>query len=190
MLSQLLGFLLLLLLWTPVAVVADLASIRNALDVINDGLRRVDLATIGLPATASALAALEAIAVPLVENATAVITASTPLGFEDSQNLVVATQALRSNLNISINDFIAQKPLLDASGQSASLLASLAAEGNVTLKMASALLSKLDPQATQAQASLTQVREVLYVILVKGSGGLLEAWLCSDCSIEKKLTCD
>lgn len=154
----------LLLLSTPLAVVADLASIRNVLDVINDGLRRVDLATIGLPATGPALLKLEAIAVPLLENATTVILASEPLGFQDSQSLVAATQALRFNLNISINDFIAQKPLLDAAGQSSGLLADLAAEANITLKMSTALLSKLDPGATQAQASLAQVADILYVI--------------------------
>lgn len=165
-----------LLLSTPFAVVADLVSIKNALDVINEGLRRVDLATIGLPATAPALLELEAIAVPLLENATAVFTASEPLGFEDSQSLVIATQALRSNLNVSINDFIAQKPVLDASGQSGALLSRLAAEANVTLKMSSALLSKLDPTATQAQASLAQVANILYVSLILGVERRLMKW--------------
>lgn len=153
-----------LLLTTPLAVVADLTSIKNALDIINEGLRRVDLATIGLPATAPALLELEAIAVPLLENATAVFTASEPLGFEDTQSLVIATQALRSNLNVSINDFIAQKPLLDASGQASMISSQLASEASAALKMSSALLSKLDPEATQAQASLAQVANILYVI--------------------------
>lgn len=154
----------LLLLTTPLLAVADLASIKNALDIMNEGLRRVDLATIGLPATAPALLALEAIAIPLLENATAVFAASDVLGFQDSQSLVIATQALRNNLNVSINDFIAQKPLLDASGQSGLLLTRLAEEANVTLQMSSVLLSKLDPGATQAQASLAQVASILYVI--------------------------
>lgn len=158
MFSQLVRFLL---VSTPLVVVADLASVRNALDIINDGLRRVDLATIGLPATAPALMQLEAIAVPLLENATTVIASSEPLGLEDSQSLVVATQALRFNLNISVNDLIAQKPLLDAAGQSSAILSALGAESNVTLMLSSALLSKLDPSATQAQASLAQVAEVL-----------------------------
>ncbi|KAJ4408028.1 hypothetical protein N0V82_009793 [Gnomoniopsis sp. IMI 355080] len=144
----------------PLAVVADLNSIKNALDIINEGLRRVDLATIGLPATAPALLELESIAVPLLENATAVFTASEPLDFEDTQSLVIATQALRSNLNVSINDFIAQKPLLDASGQASKISAQLASEANAALKMSSALLSKLDPDATQAQASLAQVANI------------------------------
>lgn len=120
---------------------ADLISIRNALDTINEGLRRGDIAILGLQnGTGPALLALQAQTIPLLQNATAVIEASAPLNFEASHSLVFATQALRFNINVTIYDLAAQKPVLVAVNQTGSVLNALSAQMGVALRLATALL--------------------------------------------------
>lgn len=140
----------------------DVTSIQNALDIINEGIRRADIATIGLQnGTGPALAALESHAGALLTNATAVIGASAPLDLQDSLSLTVSTRALRSNLNLSLNDLIAQKPLLDAAGESRLLLGAITGEKDLGLALANALVSKLDPGAGEPLRALSELMDAL-----------------------------
>lgn len=140
----------------------DVTSIQHALNIINEGIRRTDIATIGLQnGTGPALATLESHARALLTNATAVIAASAPLDLQDSLSLTVATRALRSNFNLSLNDLIAQKPLLDAAGQSQQLLSAIMEEKNLGLAMANTLISKLDPGAGQPLSALSELTGAL-----------------------------
>lgn len=140
----------------------DVTSIQNTLETINESLRRVDIATIALQnGTGPALLTLESDAVPLLMNATTVIGASPPLNLQDSNNLGASIEALRSNLVISINDFIAQEPLLAAAGQKQTVLMALVAERNFTSDLTNTLSSKLDPAANGTKLVLSQIADVL-----------------------------
>lgn len=142
----------------------DITAIQNTLETINEGLRRVDIATIALQnGTGTALQTLESDAVPLLVNATAIIRVSPLLNLQDSNSLGAAAEALRSNLLISINDFIAQEPLLAAAGQKQTILQALVAERNSTLDLTNTLSSKLDPAAGNTKLALSQIMAVLCV---------------------------
>lgn len=136
----------------------DLASIQSSLDAINVGLQRVDTAILGLASgTGASLLELGQQAVPLLQNASAQIRQSEPLSLEDSLNLATTTQALRQNTNLTINDLIAQKPLLDQAGSSPLVAAGLQQQRDASNDLAIALTSKVAPNTPNVVPALNEL---------------------------------
>ncbi|KAL1870746.1 hypothetical protein Daus18300_005066 [Diaporthe australafricana] len=136
----------------------DLASIQTSLDAINVGLQKVDTAILGIAqGTGASLLQLGAQAVPLLQNASAQIRQSSPLSLEDSLNLATTTMALRKNTNLTINDLIAQKPLLDQAGSSALVAAGLGQQRDASSDLAVALASKVAPDTPNVVQSLDEL---------------------------------
>lgn len=135
---------------------ADLASIQSALDTINSGLRNLDTALISLnQGTAGSLLELGQASVPVLQNATQIIMQSAPLSLSDVQSLSTSTAALRQNVNLTINDFIAQKPLFDSLQTSPLVLQGLQGSKDAAVQLGQALVSKFPPEA----ATMPQVNE-------------------------------
>lgn len=113
-------YLGLLLLSTTSAVANDVSrrdiqAIQNALNEVNLELERIDIAILELQSgTAPALEQLEATSITALQNATLVIQASERLDMQNSESLAAATDALRSNLNVTVIDAVRQKSVLDA----------------------------------------------------------------------------
>lgn len=136
----------------------DLASIQSSLDAINVGLQRVDTAILGLASgTGASLMQLGQQAVPLLQNASAQIRQSQPLTLEDSLNLATTTMALRQNTNLTINDLIAQKPLLDQAGSSPLVAAGLQQQRDASNDLAVALASKVAPDTPNVVPALNEL---------------------------------
>lgn len=140
-----LGLLSLLVL--PAA--ADLASIQGALDSINAGLRDLDTAVLNLNEQNQAtLVEIGAQAVPKLQSAIQIIQQSAPLSLQDAASLSTATAALRQNSNLTINDFIAKKPLFEAMNTTGLVLQSLVADKAASVALGQALVAKI-PDAAQ-----------------------------------------
>lgn len=154
---------LLLLLSTTAALVAgDVVSIQNALNALNQGLQRVDIAAIGIPnGTFPALAVLMEQAPALLQNASQVIAASPPLNLADTQSLGVAISALQMNVNLSITDLMAQKPLIDAAGQTQTVLQGVQDLRDAGLGVWNTLMGKLDLSAPGVVTAATELISVL-----------------------------
>lgn len=136
----------------------DLASIQSSLDAINVGLQRVDTAILGLAkGTGASLLQLGMQAVPLLQNASAQIRQSQPLSLEDSLNLDTTTSALRQNTNLTINDLIAQKPLIDQAGSTGLVAAGLLQQRDASNDLALALASKVAPDTPNVVAALNEL---------------------------------
>lgn len=136
----------------------DFQSIQNALDAINSQLLRMNIAFAGLEnGSAAAFRELEATSTPLVQNATRVIEASEPLSYEDSEELATATDALRSNLNVTVIQAIQHKPMLDALNLSSVLLQGFESQRAAGVQLTVALNSKLAAGAQNVLVALTQV---------------------------------
>lgn len=136
----------------------DLASIQSSLDAINVGLQKVDTAILDIAqGTGASLLQLGAQAVPLLQNASAQIRQSGALSLEDSLNLATTTMALRKNTNLTINDLIAQKPLLDQAGSSALVAAGLGQQRDASSDLAVALASKVAPDTPNVVQSIDEL---------------------------------
>lgn len=136
----------------------DLASIQSSLDAINAGLQQVDTAILGLASgTGASLLQLGMQAVPLLQNASAQIRQSQPLSLEDSLNLATTTQALRQNTNLTINDLIAQKPLIDQAGSTGLVAAGLQQQRDASNDLAVALASKVAPDTPNVVPALNEL---------------------------------
>lgn len=93
----------------------DVQSIQDAMNQVNLELERIDLAILELSSgTAAAFVQLTASTIEVLRNATLVIEASDRLNLQYSESLATATDALRSNLNVTVIDAVRQKPILDA----------------------------------------------------------------------------
>lgn len=137
-------------------VAADVASIQAALDTINAGLRNLDTALLGLnQGTAGSLLELGKAAVPILQNATQVVQQSAPLSLQDTLSLGTATAALRQNVNLTMNDLIAQKPFFDSIQASPLVLQGLVSDKDAAAQLGQALISKFPPEA----ATTPQVNE-------------------------------
>ncbi|POS69529.1 hypothetical protein DHEL01_v212077 [Diaporthe helianthi] len=149
----------------------DLESIQSSLDAINVGLLRVDTAILGLASgTGPSLLQLGQQAVPLLQNASAQIRQSQPLSLEDSLNLGSTTQALRQNTNLTINDLIAQKPLLDQVGSSALVAAGLQQQRDASSDLAVALASKVAPDTPNVISALNELSGIFDRAIAAFSG--------------------
>ncbi|KAK7701680.1 hypothetical protein SLS64_010128 [Diaporthe eres] len=149
----------------------DLASIQSSLDAINVGLQRVDTAILGLATgTGASLLQLGQQAVPLLQNASAQIRQSEPLSLEDSLNLATTTQALRQNTNLTINDLIAQKPLLDQAGSTALVAAGLQQQRDASNDLAVALASKVAPDTPNVVPALNELAGIFDRAIAAFSG--------------------
>lgn len=136
----------------------DLASIQSSLDAINVGLQRVDTAILGLASgTGASLLQLGMQSVPLLQNASAQIRQSQPLSLEDSLNLATTTSALRQNTNLTINDLIAQKPLIDQAGSTGLVAAGLLQQRDASNDLAVALASKVAPDTPNVVPALNEL---------------------------------
>ncbi|KAG8162176.1 hypothetical protein KVR01_007941 [Diaporthe batatas] len=136
----------------------DLASIQSSLDALNVGLQRIDTAILGLATgTGASLLELGQQAVPLLQNASAQIRQSEPLSLEDSLNLATTTQALRQNTNLTINDLIAQKPLIDAANSTALVAAALQQQRDASSDVAIALTNKIAPNTPDVVPALNEL---------------------------------
>ncbi|KKY37734.1 putative cell wall protein [Diaporthe ampelina] len=149
----------------------DLASIQSSLEAINVGLQRVDTAILGLATgTGVSLIQLGMQAVPLLQNASAQIRQSGPLSLEDSLNLATTTSALRQNTNLTINDLIAQKPLLDQAGSSAIVAAGLLQQRDASSDLAVALASKVAPDTPNVVSALNELASIFDRAIAAFSG--------------------
>lgn len=149
----------------------DLASIQSSLDAINVGLQKVDTAILGLAqGTGASLLELGNQAVPLLQNASAQIRQSEPLSLEDSLNLATTTQALRQNTNLTINDLIAQKPLLDQAGSTALVAAGLQQQRDASNDLAVALASKVAPDTPNVVPALNELAGIFDRAIATFSG--------------------
>ena len=149
----------------------DLASIQSSLDAINAGLQRVDTAILGLASgTGAALLQLGQQSVPLLQNASAQIRQSEALSLEDSLNLATTTMALRQNTNLTINDLIAQKPLLDQAGSSALVAAGLQQQRDASNDLAVALASKVAPDTPNVVPALNELAGIFDKAIAAFSG--------------------
>ncbi|KAI3395072.1 hypothetical protein diail_1829 [Diaporthe ilicicola] len=149
----------------------DLASIQSSLDAINVGLQKVDTAVLGIAqGTGPQLLQLGQQAVPLLQNASAQIRQSAQLSLEDSLNLAATTQALRMNTNLTINDLIAQKPLLDQSGSSPLVAAGLSQQRDASNDLAVALASKVAPDTPNVVQSLDELAGIFDRAIAAFSG--------------------
>lgn len=149
----------------------DLASIQSSLDAINVGLQRVDTAILGLATgTGPTLLQLGQQSVPLLQNASAQIRQSEPLSLEDSLNLATTTMALRQNTNLTINDLIAQKPLLDQAGSSGLVAAGLQQQRDASNDLAVALASKVAPDTPNVVPALNELAGIFDRAIAAFSG--------------------
>lgn len=149
----------------------DLTSIQSSLDAINVGLQRVDTAILGLAqGTGASLLELGMQAVPLLQNASAQIRQSEPLSLEDSLNLATTTQALRQNTNLTINDLIAQKPLIDQAGSTALVAAGLQQQRDASNDLAVALASKVAPDTPNVVPALNELAGIFDRAIATFSG--------------------
>lgn len=149
----------------------DLASIQSSLDAINVGLQRVDTAILGLATgTGASLLQLGMQAVPLLQNASAQIRQSQPLSLEDSLNLATTTSALRQNTNLTINDLIAQKPLIDQAGSTALVAAGLQQQRDASNDLAVALASKVAPDTPNVVPALNELAGIFDRAIAAFSG--------------------
>ncbi|KAJ0117484.1 hypothetical protein J7T55_003900 [Diaporthe amygdali] len=149
----------------------DLASIQASLDAINVGLQRVDTAILGIAqGTGASLLQLGMQAVPLLQNASAQIRQSEPLSLEDSLNLATTTSALRQNTNLTINDLIAQKPILDQTGSSALVAAGLQQQRDASNDLAVALASKVAPNTPNVVQALNELSGIFDRAIAAFSG--------------------
>lgn len=149
----------------------DLASIQSSLDAINVGLQKVDTAILGLAqGTGASLLELGQQAVPLLQNASAQIRQSEPLSLEDSLNLATTTQALRQNTNLTINDLIAQKPLLDQAGSTPLVAAGLQQQRDASNDLAVALASKVAPDTPNVVPALNELAGIFDRAIATFSG--------------------
>lgn len=149
----------------------DLASIQSSLDAINVGLQRVDTAILGLATgTGANLLQLGMQAVPLLQNASAQIRQSQPLSLEDSLNLATTTSALRQNTNLTINDLIAQKSLIDQAGSTALVAAGLQQQRDASNDLAVALASKIAPDTPNVVQALNELAGIFDRAIAAFSG--------------------
>jgi hypothetical protein len=150
----------------------DLASIQSSLNAINEGLQRVDTAILGLAkGTGPTLLELGTQAVPLLQNASAQIRQSQPLSLEDSLNLATTTQALRQNTNLTINDLIAQKPLIDQAGSTALVAAGLQQQRDASNDLAVALTTKVAPDTPNVVPAINELAGIFDRAIAVFTGG-------------------
>lgn len=125
----------------------DLGSIQASLGGVNTALAGLDSAILNDPANPkvlfSSINVLEAI-----QQATASINASQPLGPADTSNLKATTDSLVSNVNVTVTDLIGQKPLFDRLGLEKVVLLQVQNIQGAALTLASTLASKVDPAAS------------------------------------------
>ncbi|KAJ4424203.1 hypothetical protein N0V82_001069 [Gnomoniopsis sp. IMI 355080] len=132
-----------LFLLTATAV-ADIGAILQAMDAINANLRNLDAAVLNVTQGSIAdLVRFGALAVPLLENATRVVQQSAPLSLQDAAALGPSTAALRQNANLTISDFIAQKPYFDATNGTSPVLQATMADKVASIAFGEALASKI-----------------------------------------------
>lgn len=157
MLSSLGGFLLL-----AGSALADVASVQHALDVINISLLNLDKAVVGLPGSSSFVVSFGGVVVPILQNATRIITQSAPLTAAETSSLDAASAALRQNANLTINDFLARRTFFDATNFTDLVLRTLVADKAAGVAFAQALVSKFPPELTQT-AGRQDVMELLNI---------------------------
>lgn len=136
----------------------DGQAILDALNLINLGLQRIDIAILGLQnGTGPALARLAAASVPVIQNATAVVAASAPVTPLESQSLFAGLEAIRMNLNLTIIDSIKQKPLFDTLNLTATFAGGFAALRVATTAFTTALGDKLPIEARDSAEALAEL---------------------------------
>ncbi|KKY35604.1 putative cell wall protein [Diaporthe ampelina] len=125
----------------------DLGSIQASLGGVNTALASLDSAILSDPANPKVL--LSSINVlQSIQQATASINASQPLGAADTSNLKATTDSLVSNVNVTVTDLISQKPLFDLLGLEKVVLLQVQNIQGAALALASTLASKVDPAAS------------------------------------------
>lgn len=125
----------------------DLGSIQTSLGGVNTALASLDSAILNDPANPkvlfSSINVLESI-----QQATASINASQPLGPADTSNLKATTDSLVSNVNVTVTDLINQKPSFERLGLEKVVLLQVQNIQGAALALASTLASKVDPGAS------------------------------------------
>lgn len=125
----------------------DLGSIQASLGGVNTALASLDSAILNDPANPkvlfSSINVLEAI-----QQATASINASQPLGPADTSNLKATTDSLVSNANVTVTDLISQKSLFNYLNLEKVVLLQMQNIQGAALSLASTLASKVDPGAS------------------------------------------
>lgn len=125
----------------------DLGSIQASLGGVNTALASLDSAILNDPANPkvlfSSINVLEAI-----QQATASINASQPLGPADTSNLKATTDSLVSNVNVTVTDLISQKTLFNYLNLEKVVLLQMQNIQGAALSLASTLASKVDPGAS------------------------------------------
>lgn len=125
----------------------DLGSIQASLGGVNTALASLDSAILNDPANPkvlfSSINVLEAI-----QQATASINASQPLGPADTSNLKATTDSLVSNVNVTVTDLINQKSLFNYLNLEKVVLLQMQNIQGAALSLASTLASKVDPGAS------------------------------------------
>lgn len=125
----------------------DLGSIQASLGGVNTALASLDSAILNDPANPkvlfSSINVLEAI-----QQATASINASQPLGPADTSNLKATTDSLVSNVNVTVTDLISQKSLFNYLNLEKVVLLQMQNIQGAALSLASTLASKVDPGAS------------------------------------------
>lgn len=125
----------------------DLGSIQASLGGVNTALASLDSAILNDPANPkvlfSSINVLESI-----QQATASINASQPLGPADTFNLKATTDSLVSNVNVTVTDLINQKPQFERLNLEKVVLLQVQNIQGAALGLASTLASKVDPGAS------------------------------------------
>lgn len=125
----------------------DLGSIQASLGGVNTALASLDSAILKNPADPKVLFSSINV-LDSIQQATASINASQPLGPADTSNLKATTDSLVSNVNLTITDLINQKPLFDRLNLEKVVLLQVQNIQGAALVLASTLASKVDPAAS------------------------------------------
>lgn len=125
----------------------DLGSIQASLGGVNTALGSLDSAILKNPADPKVLFSSINV-LDSIQQATASINASQPLGPADTSNLKATTDSLVSNVNVTVTDLINQKPVFDRLNLEKVVLLQVQNIQGAALVLASTLASKVDPTAS------------------------------------------
>jgi hypothetical protein len=125
----------------------DLGSIQDSLGGVNTALASLDSAILNDAANPkvlfSSINVLESI-----QQATASINATRPLGPAETSNLKATTDSLVSNVNVTVTDLINQKPLFDRLNLDKVVFLQVRNIQGAALILASTIANKVDPTAS------------------------------------------
>ena len=149
----------------------DLATIQAAFANISSQVNTLDAGIKALtpsedPATAVAQLTLSSrrAVVDALNAGTAEVTPTTALSIADAINLLSSSNTLVANVNSTVNDLIAQKPIVDGAGADGTVVRQLAARRSASKSFIAAVVSKV-PSLEQNWRISRRSRLLLFSIM-------------------------